>query len=49
MSTKQNDFQRNLISKLSREDLENQFLYILEDLNVLKLHGRKQEEKIKKY
>ena len=44
-----NEYEANLIGKLSRQDLENQFFNILKDLNVLKLHGRKQEEKIKKY
>ena len=49
MSSQQDLQQRAMVAKLSREDLEDQHLRTLEDINILKVHGRKQEEKIKKY
>jgi len=49
MSSRQDLQQRALVAKLSREDLEDQHLRTLEDINILKAHARKQEEKIKKW
>ena len=40
--------QRQMVNKWSREDLEDKYLRIYEENQVLKRHGRKQEEKIKK-
>lgn len=48
MAAKPDGYQLSMVAKLSRKDLEDQYLHVLEDLNVIKLHGRKQEEKIKK-
>ena len=48
MGSKHDVQERAMVSKLSREDLEDQYLRTLEDINILKVHGRKQEEKIKK-
>lgn len=40
--------ERLLIAKLSREDLEDKYLKVYDENIILKKHGRKQEEKIKK-
>lgn len=38
-----------LISKLSREDLEDKYLKTYDENMLLKKHARKQEDRIKKY
>ena len=48
MAGRQDVQQRAMVAKLSRTDLEDQHLRLMEDINILKVHGRKQEEKIKK-
>ncbi len=40
--------ERLLISKLSREDLEDKYLKIYDENILLKKHARKQEDRIKK-
>ena len=40
--------QRTVVAKLSREELEDRYLRLLEENVVLKKHAVKQEEKIKK-
>ena len=40
--------QRSVVAKLSREELEDRYLRLLEENVVLKKHAVKQEEKIKK-
>lgn len=41
--------QRAMVSKWSREEIEDKFLRMYEENLVLKKHARKQEEKIKKW
>ena len=41
--------ERLLISKLSREDLEDKYLKNYDENILLKKHARKQEDRIKKY
>nr|CAB3265690.1 protein fantom [Phallusia mammillata] len=48
MSSKQDVQRRAMVSKMSREELEDHHLRMSEENSILKAHGRKQEEKIKK-
>ena len=48
MANKQTVLEKAAISKLSRDELEHQYLQIYDENAILKRHGRKQEEKIKK-
>ena len=41
--------QRRLVSKWSRDELEDKYLRIHEENLMLKKYGRKQEDKIKRY
>ena len=41
--------QKHMVTKWNREELEDKFIRMYEENLVLKKHGRKQEEKIKKY
>lgn len=40
--------QRRAVAKISREELEDQYLRLHDENLILKRHARKQEEKIKK-
>lgn len=40
--------ERRAIAHLTREELEDKYLRIQEEMLILKKHARKQEEKIKK-
>ncbi|XP_076809545.1 protein fantom-like isoform X2 [Clavelina lepadiformis] len=48
MTAKNETQQRTMVAKLPREELEDQHLRILDENHILKSHGRKQEEKIKR-
>jgi hypothetical protein len=47
--TKKASQERLLISKLTREDLEDKYLKQYDENILLKKHARKQEDRIKKY
>jgi len=48
MNAKQDNLKKAQVGKLSRDELEDQHLCILDENAILKAHARKQEEKIKK-
>ena len=46
--SRKNAHDRMLVAKLDRSTLEDQYFKVQEENNILKNHGRKQEERIKK-
>lgn len=48
-SSIQNVKAQGVISRISREELEDRFLHLRDDHILLKQHANKQEEKIKRY